>query len=176
MTADEKNCRTGSCARTLKDLSDTNDTDQSFNGARELPLQGRVLALDLGHKRVGVAVSDESRLTVRPLDLLPRRNWKELLRAVAQLLQALDAVALVIGLPLMMDGTEGFAAIEARRLARNFKLSLAVPVYLQDERLTSREAETELRASGFDERETKALVDSQAAAIILRDFLARAED
>ena len=158
-------------------LSDTNGTEQSFNAAPERrPLKGRVLALDMGQKRVGVAVSDENRLAVRSLASLPRTNWKELLRAVAQLLQALDAREMVIGLPLMLDGTEGAAAIEARRLARNFKLSLDVPVSLQDERLTSREAEKELRADGFDEKQTKARVDSRAAAIILRDFLARLED
>lgn len=70
-----------------------------------------------------------------------------------------------------MDGSEGPAAMEARRLARNFEKSLDLPVYLQDERLTSRDAETGLRASGHAEREIRALLDSEAAAIILRDFL-----
>jgi putative Holliday junction resolvase len=103
-------------------------------------------------------------------------NWKELLRAVANLLRGFDAQALVIGLPLNFDGTEGAAAKEARRLARNFELSLKVPVHLQDERLSSHAAEEELRASGRSGAEVRNLVDSESAAIILRDFIAGQPD
>lgn len=143
--------------------------------ARE-KLSGRLLALDLGQKRVGMAVSDELCVSVRPLETLPRTNWKRLLRAVTQTLQRFDARGLVLGLPLRLDGTEGDAAQEARRLARNFKLSLDVPVYLQDERLTSVEAEAELRAAGHNDTERRARVDSESAAIILRDFIENARN
>ena len=137
-------------------------------------LAGRLLALDLGHKRVGMAVSDELCLTVRPLATLRRTNWKQLLRHVSDALQSFDAQALVIGLPLRMDGTEGSAAQAARRTARKFELSLKVPVYLQDERLTSLEAEESLRAAGFaDDDLRRERVDSESAAIILRDFIER---
>jgi putative holliday junction resolvase len=131
----------------------------------------RLLALDLGAKRVGVAVSDEHWMTVRPLLTLQRRSWKELVRRVAEIVQSFDAQSLVVGLPLMMDGTDGPAATEVRRLARNFRLSLGIPVFLQDERLTSLEAEREwLRIDDLSEGE-KGSVDSRAAAIILRDFI-----
>jgi putative Holliday junction resolvase len=133
---------------------------------------GRLLALDLGQKRVGVAVSDEMRLTVRPLPALERTSWKKLLREVAQFVREFDASALVIGLPLSLDGSIGTAAVEAQRLARNFSLSLNVPVYLQDERLTSREAEETLRAAGQRAEALRRMIDSESAAIILRDFLA----
>jgi putative holliday junction resolvase len=156
----------------LPDDSASHHTGHS--GVRGKPA-GRLLALDLGEKRVGVAVSDELRLTVRPLPFLRRTSWKKLLAAVAQLLQSYDAQALVIGLPLNLDGTEGEAAVTARRLARNFQLSLPAPVYLQDERLTSREAEDSLRAAGHPGAELRELVDSEAAAIILRDFIAESE-
>ena len=136
---------------------------------------GRLLALDLGRKRIGVAVSDELWITVRPLAPIYQTNWKELLRAVADLLQRFDAQGLVIGLPLKLDGSEGTAAKEAKRRARNFQLSLKVPVYLQDERLTSRESEELLRAAGRSVKEVRENVDSQAAAIILRDFIATQE-
>lgn len=135
-----------------------------------------MLALDLGEKRVGVAISDELRITVRPLPFLRRTNWKQLLGAVADILQSFDAQALVIGLPLNLDGTEGPAAKEARRLARNFALSLKVPVHLQDERLTSREAEETLRVAGHSEAQLPEHVDSAAAAIILRDFIVKPYD
>ena len=134
-------------------------------------LGGRLLALDPGQKRVGLAVSDERCITVRPLPALRRTNWKQLLRTVAETVKAFDAQALVIGLPLRLDGTEGMAARGARQLARNFELSLGVPVYLQDERLTSVEAEEELRAAGLAGDDLRARVDGESAAIILRDFI-----
>jgi putative Holliday junction resolvase len=133
---------------------------------------GRLLALDLGQRRVGVAVSDELRITISPLAPLPRTNWKQLLRDVRSVLFSFDAKGLVLGLPLNMDGSEGFAAREARRLAVNFEKSLNVPVYLQDERLTSREAEANLRAAKHNEESIRGLVDSASAGIILRDFIA----
>lgn len=134
---------------------------------------GRILALDLGTQRVGVAVCDELRLTVRALPAIPRTSWKRLLVAVSELCEEFDAKMLVIGLPLRLDGTEGDAAAEARRLARNFGLSLKIPIHLQDERLTSFEAESALREAGYSGAEIKDRVDGEAAAIILRDFLSR---
>ncbi len=125
--------------------------------------KGRLLALDLGTKRVGVAVCDELRLTTRPLPALARTNWKKLLLRVRALVDEFAAVGLVIGLPLSLDGAENTAAEEARRVARNFGLSLQIPTYLQDERLTSREAAELL---GRQDR-----LDSVAASLILRDFL-----
>jgi putative holliday junction resolvase len=133
---------------------------------------GRLVALDLGQKRVGVAVCDELQITVRPLAPLRRTSWKRLLRTVAETLESFDARALVIGLPLKMDGTAGEAASEVQRLARNFRLSLRVPVFLQDEKLTSIEAEEGLRAAGLDAARRQELLDSESAAIILRDFIA----
>ena len=145
-------------------------------GAQTNTLKGRLLSLDLGAKRVGVAVSDELQLTAKPLPPLGRTNWKTLLRQISDLRHSFDAQGVVIGLPLNMDGTEGFAAGEARRIARNLSLSLGVPVYLQDERLTSQAAEESLRDAGVSGAELTSRLDSEAAALILRDFLARKGD
>lgn len=149
---------------------------QSEHLTNERPAPGRLLALDLGTRRVGVAVSDELRLTVRPLPFLRRTNWKQLLRAVNELRERFDAQAVVFGLPLRLDGTEGEAAREARRIARNLALSLPVPVHLQDERLTSRAAEESLRAANLTEKEIATRLDSEAAALILRDFMTKCSD
>jgi putative Holliday junction resolvase len=135
--------------------------------------KGRLLSLDLGTKRVGVAVSDELQLSAQPLAPLRRSNWKTLLRQISELRQSFDAQGVVIGLPLNLDGTEGFAAQEARRIAHNLTRSLSVPVHLQDERLTSHAAEESLRAAGVTGQALKARVDSEAAAIILRDFISQ---
>jgi len=144
-------------------------------GARPVAFKGRLLALDLGTKRVGVAVSDELQLTTQPLPPLNRTNWKKLLRQISDLRHSFDAQGVVIGLPLKLDGAEGEAAREARRIAHNLSLSLALPVHLQDERLTSHAAEEILREAGVTGEELTARLDSEAAALILRDFIARQE-
>jgi|SRR5437870_4717263 len=134
---------------------------------------GRLLAIDLGAKRVGVAVCDELRITVRPLAVINRRSWKDLLRQVSGQIDSVKAQGLVIGLPLNFDGTEGPAAQEAREVADKFRKSLDIPVYLEDERLTTAEASERLRLDGYEASEIQRNVDSQAAAIILQDFIAR---
>jgi putative pre-16S rRNA nuclease len=139
----------------------------------EFQTKGPILALDLGEKLVGVAVSDELLVTTNPLAPLKRSNWKQLLRDVEMLIKGFDAKALVIGLPLRLDGTTGDAAENVVRLAGNFSKSLKVPVYLQDERLTSFEARERLLAEGHDEADIRKLIDGEAAALILRDFINR---
>ena len=133
--------------------------------------QGRVLAVDLGQKRVGVAVSDELRMTARAVSVITRTTTEKLQTEIKNLIADFDAAALVIGLPLNFDGSESLGATAARKFAEELSQILTVPVYLQDERLTSHAAEENLREQGYDWREIKKLVDKEAAAIILRDFL-----
>ncbi len=130
-----------------------------------------VLALDLGEKRVGVAISDTLLISITRLSALPRSNWKQLLRDVEDLVRHYDAQTVVIGLPLRLNGSEGDAALEVRRLAQNFAQSFEIPVYLQDERLTSVAAEENLRLQGSNREQVATQVDSEAAALILSDFL-----
>jgi len=136
---------------------------------------GRVIALDPGTKRIGVAVCDESRTISRPLAAIERTSWKKLLAAVKDLIQEFDAVCLVIGLPLNTDGTESDMSDYARLLARNFGLSLEVPVVLEDERVTSYEAKGRIWSGKRSAEDVRELVDSEAAVIILDDFLSRLE-
>jgi putative Holliday junction resolvase len=133
---------------------------------------GRLLAIDLGAKRVGVAVCDELRMTVRPLAATQRGSWKHLLQDVRQQIERVEAKGLVIGLPLNLDGTEGAAATQAREIADKFRRSLEVPVYLQDERLTTEEAKSRLK-SLRNPGDIEQRVDSEAAAVILQDFLSQ---
>ena len=130
-----------------------------------------IVALDMGEKRVGVAVSDALSISINRLEALPRTNWKQMLRSVDDLVRRFDAQTVVIGLPLRLNGSTGDAALEVRSIALKFARSLSVPVYLQDERLSSVAAEENLRADGHKTAMVSALVDSEAAAIILRDFL-----
>jgi putative Holliday junction resolvase len=136
-----------------------------------VPQEGRILAIDPGTKRIGVAVSDELRVTTRPLPVIQRESWKKLLQNIKQTIADYDAKAVVIGLPLESDGSESEMSVLARQWARKFGLSLDVPVFLQDERVTSYEAKGRLWSRGHDTVEARGLVDSEAAAIILADFL-----
>jgi len=134
-------------------------------------LIGPVLALDIGEKLVGAAVSDERLVTTKRLAPIKRSNWKKLLQEMRHLLERFDAQTIVVGLPLRMDATEGDAAKNVRRLALNLAKSVSQPVYLQDERLTSLAATENLKAEGVSDAEIPSLVDGEAAALILRDFL-----
>ena len=137
---------------------------------------GPILALDLGEKLVGAAISDERLITTKRLPPLKRSNWKKLLQEIRHLVERFDAQTIVVGLPLRLDGTHGDTAENARRIATNLAKSIHVPVYLQDERLTSFEATENLKAEGLRPEEIPALVDGEAAATILRDFLDREQD
>lgn len=153
----------------MQEKQTTNPED--FTNVFRAPRSGRLLALDLGMKHIGVAVSDELQFTVRPVAVIERRAWKKVLKQVIAFLDEFDAVGLVLGLPYNTDGTESEMSREARRLARNFSLSVDVPVFLMDERLTSYEAKGYLTKLGLSEKEIWDRVDSEAAAIILSDFL-----
>ncbi|HZI60895.1 MAG TPA: Holliday junction resolvase RuvX [Pyrinomonadaceae bacterium] len=134
-------------------------------------LTGPILALDPGEKLVGAAVSDENLITIKRLPPLKRSNWKRLLQDVLSLIEGFDVKTIVIGLPLSLDGTQGEAAQKVQRLAQNLARSVSLSVFLQDERLTSFEAMENLKAEGKRREEIPALIDGEAAALILRDFL-----
>lgn len=135
--------------------------------------RGAIIAVDPGMKRVGLAVSDDMRIVARPLPPIKRSSWKKLLSGIRSVIAEFDAVALVIGLPLNTDGSESEMSLEAREMARKFALSLTVPVFLQDERVSTYEARNRLWSRGIPPGKTKAALDSEAAAVILGDFLDR---
>lgn len=136
---------------------------------------GPILAVDLGQKRVGLAVSDALLISITRLKPLQRTNWKQLLREVTDLVSRRNAKALVVGFPLSLDGSTGSAAETALETAQKFAKSLLIPVYLQDERLTSVTAAEQLRAAGHNPKEVRELIDSEAAAVILADFIGSKE-
>jgi putative holliday junction resolvase len=155
----------------VQEKETTNPSD--FLDVFAVPQSGRLVALDLGTKRIGVAVSDELQFTVRPYKTIERTGWKKLLLQIKEILADFDAVGLIIGLPYNFDGSESEMSREARRLARNFSLSLEIPVILQDERVTSYEAKGRLWKEGVSDKEFRRRVDNEAAAIILSDFIDR---
>jgi putative holliday junction resolvase len=146
---------------------------EEFTDLGRLPTAGRIVALDIGTKFIGVAVSDDRQTIATPVRTIERKSWKKTLALVKTILGEFDAAALCIGLPYNFDGTESPMSAEARRVARNFSLSLDIPVFLQDERVSSYEARRRLWDRGVELKDTKRQVDSEAAAIILSDLLSR---
>jgi putative Holliday junction resolvase len=131
----------------------------------------RVLAIDLGSKRIGTAVSDGLGITVRPVETIRRSSREREIARLKFLVEDLEAEAVVVGLPLRMDGTVGDAAQDAMRFVERLQERLSVPVFTQDERLTSYEAEQMMIERGFGRDERRARSDEFAAMIILQDYL-----
>jgi putative Holliday junction resolvase len=132
---------------------------------------GKILALDVGDKRVGVAVSDAAGWQARPVEILTRRSKREDFAAVARLVEEHRAAAIVVGYPLNMDGTRGPQARRVARYARELQQAVSVPVTLWDERLSSEEAAERLRAAGGSRRRRRRYLDDAAAAVILQEYL-----
>lgn len=133
---------------------------------------GRVLGLDLGDARIGVAISDPDRRLAVPLGTV-RTGAPADLRAIAGLVDEHAVTLVVVGHPLLLSGTAGERAHHAERFAEALGAVLAVPVVLQDERLSTKEAERALRAAGRSAREARRSVDETAATVILQAFLDR---
>jgi putative holliday junction resolvase len=134
----------------------------------------RVMAIDYGTQAVGVAVSDELRITARPLLTIRRGRLgrEQTLARIAALAAEYEVGALLVGLPLRMDGARGEAAGRVERFVRDLESRLEIPVLTADERLTSRAADELLRGQGAGARERRERSDEYAAAIILQDYLA----
>lgn len=128
----------------------------------------RVVGVDYGTKRIGLAISDGLRMTARPLDVVARDQLTERLADVRDEF-GLDLV--VVGMPTGLSGGEGTSAQGARDLGAEIEEALGVEVVFVDERFTSRMAESALLESGMKRRNRKEAVDKVAAAIILQTFL-----
>ena len=135
----------------------------------------RVLGLDLGSKRIGVAISDEDGRVATPIETINRSRAGRGLdhQAVAGLVDEWGAGAVVVGLPLSLDGTEGPAARAVRDEIAELELTLSVPVETIDERFTTVTAEQQLRQQGVRGKSRTAVVDRAAAAILLQSWLDR---
>lgn len=133
----------------------------------------RILALDLGEKRIGVAVSSEGGGLALPDGVIERRSWQEVIEEIRARLELSQAERIVVGLPLRMDGTEGPAAEAVRKFVQRLRAAVSVPVDVQDERLSTAEAERTLLAGDVRRRRRRAVRDAIAAAIILKTYLER---
>jgi putative holliday junction resolvase len=131
----------------------------------------RYLGLDLGRATIGVALADDVLATARALETVRRSTEEADLAALRRIAGDYEVTRAVLGLPLNMDGSEGPSARLARAFAPKVAGALGVPVDLFDERLSTFEAEQRLRARGLSTREARAVVDAEAAAVILQSWL-----
>jgi putative Holliday junction resolvase len=138
-----------------------------------LSLRERILAVDYGRVRLGLAVSDALGLASHPLPALRRGTKDTDLAALRAVLAERDVRRLVVGLPLNMNGSEGPMAAEARAFGTWLGTATGLPVEYEDERLSTDEAEEFLRSAGLRPSDRKKLRDSVAAAVILRSVLER---
>ena len=132
----------------------------------------RYLGLDIGSKRIGVAVSDELGLTAQPvLTLTRKRNPRDDMRSLARLCRRFSCVGIVAGNPLHLSGEPSPQAAKTQAFAEELARLTGLPLSLWDERLTTREAHAILYAAGKSRQEHKPLVDQVAATLILQSFL-----
>lgn len=132
---------------------------------------GRVLAVDPGSRRVGVAVSDPTATIASPLTTVAAEPAETLVERLVELARAQEAVRLVVGLPRRLDGGQGPEAHAARTLADALRRASGLPVALVDERLTSVAAERALLAGGASRARRRELSDQVAATLILQSYL-----
>ncbi|MBW6502937.1 Holliday junction resolvase RuvX [bacterium] len=132
---------------------------------------GRILGLDYGSRRIGVAVSDPLGLTVQPLPPIPREGDRKDIAVLARLAAEKGVTSVVLGLPLLLNGDEGPAAIRARAFGERLQAETSLPVTMWDERLTSVQSERHLVASGVRRENRKGIRDSLSAMFLLQSAL-----
>ncbi len=137
----------------------------------EAPDIERILAIDYGRARHGLALSDPLGITAQPLAAIPARDTEMALDEIARVCEDRGVTLVVVGLPLKMDGTEGPAAAEVRRFAEKVKARLNLPVEMWDERLSTAQAEHAMLDHDLSRATRKVRRDSMAAQIFLQTYL-----
>jgi len=131
----------------------------------------RILGLDFGTKRIGVAMSDELMLTAQGMDTIQRRDTRSDVEAIAKIVADNGVTEVVVGLPINMDGTEGAKVREVSEFVDNLAKSVKVPIVTKDERLTTVQAERTLLEADMSRSRRKGLRDMLAAQLILQSYL-----
>jgi len=145
--------------------------DSSAASAESRP--SRILAIDYGRKRIGLALSDELQLTAQPLAVMKRLNRRDDLRRLRGICRKEGVARILVGHPLHITGEAGEMAQEAARFAARLHKELGIEVDLVDERLTSWEAAQMIAETGSFSRRKESSLDDVAAAIFLREYLER---
>ena len=135
------------------------------------PVLGRIMALDVGSKRIGVAVTDPLGITAQGLATIERQNKRRDLEALRQVLAKYEVREIVVGLPLRLSGAEGTQSEMMRRFAEDLQAHFGLTVHLWDERWTSTEANRLLRETDLSIKKRGQAVDRMAATLILQSWM-----
>ncbi|MFA5336518.1 MAG: Holliday junction resolvase RuvX [Candidatus Omnitrophota bacterium] len=133
----------------------------------------RVLGLDFGEKRIGVAVSDPLGIIAQGVTVIERKTIEEDLKAINAIISEYGAESIVVGMPINMDGTKGKSADKVAEFVELLKASAGIPVATYDERLSTKESEKFLISSDVSRRKRKNVIDKVAAQLILESYLER---
>jgi putative holliday junction resolvase len=131
----------------------------------------RILGLDYGSRRIGVALCDELGMTAQGIATIVRKNREADLGAIADLVRRLGVERIVVGYPLRLDGSEGIQCEKVNRFVRRLEALLSLPVIRWDETLSTKEAEELLRERGLRPEKRREIVDRVAACLILQGYL-----
>ena len=131
----------------------------------------RILGLDYGSKRIGVAVCDELGITAQGLATITRKNRRQDIEKIAGFIRAYNVEKIVIGYPIKLDGTEGIQCEKVGKFARLLESAFSIPVVKWDETLTTKEAEEVLIRANMRREKRKTVIDKLAAALILQGYL-----
>lgn len=131
----------------------------------------RVLGVDFGQARIGVAVSDELGMLAHPVETVPGRDVSAAAKRIAEIARNNNVERIIVGLPRHMNGAIGLAAEDAQAFAAKLQALVSCPVELCDERLSTTAANRALRNSGMRTRQTRGIVDQVAAQMILQSYL-----
>jgi putative Holliday junction resolvase len=145
--------------------------DVSAEEGKSNGLPGRVLGLDVGSRRIGIAVSDPLGITAQGLETLQRRNKRHDLAALERVIREYTVREIVVGLPLRMSGAEGTQSDKMHVFAEDLRKRFRLPVHLWDERLTSAEANRLLRETELSIEKRAKAVDRMAAVLILQGWM-----
>jgi putative Holliday junction resolvase len=140
-------------------------------GEKGNPEVRRVLGLDVGSKRIGIAISDPLGITAQGLETLQRKNKRQDFEALANLVRKHEVAEIVVGFPLRMSGEEGVQAEKMQRFAQELRERVGIPVHLWDERLSSAEANRLLRETDMSIQRRGQVVDQMAAVLILQSWM-----
>jgi putative Holliday junction resolvase len=134
-------------------------------------MNGRLIGLDVGEKRIGVAVSDGLGMTAQPVGVVERKSLDKDAARILELLAEYDIDCAVAGLPLQMNGEEGEQAARVRHFCNAFSKRTEIEVIYQDERLTSAQSERMLIDSGVRRGKRRQVIDKMAATLILQSYM-----
>lgn len=138
-----------------------------------MPVIKRIIALDLGEKRIGAAVSDPLGITARGIGVITRKNIEDDIEQVEKFIEEYKAESVVVGMPLNMDGSRGDSADKVLEFCRILSDRINIPVVPYDERLSTKQGERILISFDLSRKKRKGIIDKLAAQIILESYLNR---